>query len=236
MNTSHILPQMNPPHHFNINNSPWVKDDINKWAAILQGEKPIRYKKRTRFFSSDDKLNHLYIMQTGLAVVSLFSTEGTEKHLFFQGTGSIIGEVEMISQRRALVSAEAITECSIYKIPAEKIRVASSNPEFEKNLKESLSQKVSVLLSQIYNLSFLQCSARVAIILLHLVEQYGTETSQGFQISLRITHEQLARLVNTSRVTISQILKKMERNEIIAKSSGKLLITDLYKLNAMAVR
>lgn len=221
------------PHYFDINNSPWVSDDISKWKEILKDEKLIRYKKNTRLFSSDDVLNHIFIVQTGLVAVSLVSAEGTEKHIAFQGTGSIIGESAAFHNQKAIITTYTITDCSLFKISTEKFRTVAKNPILDQHLKESLCQKITALLSQVYNLSFLSCTARVAVTLLHLVEQYSTQTSKGYQISLRITHEQLARLVNTSRVTISQILKKMERNQILAKSSGKLLVTNIDELYKM---
>ena len=235
MNT--VTSKLNPsalPHYFDINNSPWVSDDISQWKEILHDEKMIRYKKNTRIFASDDILNHIFIVQSGLVVISLVSAEGTEKHVYFQGIGSIIGDPTAFLGKKSNVTAYTITDCCLFKISVEKVRTAALNPILDRNLNKSLCKKVSVLLSQVYNLSFLSSSARVAVALLHLVDQYGTQTEQGYQISLRITHEQLARLVNTSRVTISQILKKMERNQILAKSSGKLLVIDMNKLYKMA--
>ena len=57
-----------------------------------------------------------------------------------------------------------------------------------------------------------------------LAKKFGREVNNGQLIDLRLTHQELAEILGTSRVTVTRMMKGFERQGIIEKFPGKLII------------
>lgn len=57
-----------------------------------------------------------------------------------------------------------------------------------------------------------------------LAKKFGREVNNGQLIDLRLTHQEIAEILGTSRVTVTRMMKGFEREGIIEKFPGKLII------------
>jgi len=71
---------------------------------------------------------------------------------------------------------------------------------------------------------------RVAELLRRLADLYGEEGPNGTKIRIRLTHEQIASMTGTSRVTVTRTLKRWRKEEIIAMDGGSITLRDLSRL------
>jgi CRP-like cAMP-binding protein len=58
-------------------------------------------------------------------------------------------------------------------------------------------------------------SARLWCLLQWLAHRFGSEVDQGWLFSHRLTHQTLAEIIGTSRVTISRLIKQLEQEQKI---------------------
>ena len=70
---------------------------------------------------------------------------------------------------------------------------------------------------------------RLATVLLQLSKKYGKEVPTGTLISARLTHEDLANLIGTSRETVTTQLSKLTRLGLL-KREGRRFIVEKAKL------
>ncbi|HEY8376435.1 MAG TPA: Crp/Fnr family transcriptional regulator [Nannocystis sp.] len=75
--------------------------------------------------------------------------------------------------------------------------------------------------------------ARLADQLLALGE-HGHDTPEGRELPFRLTHEELAALIGTTRETVSVELGRLERDGLIARERRKILLLDLARLHVRA--
>ena len=97
------------------------------------------------------------------------------------------------------------------------------NPYVRCFLFEKLGERFSDVMQEMQAILFTRLDQRIARALLLRGET-----------SVRITHEQLAGEVNSTREAVSRILKDMERQSLIRLSRGQIVLTDLGALRLLA--
>ncbi len=93
-----------------------------------------------------------------------------------------------------------------------------------------LARKIRLLSSQIEGLSFDDSYFRVANALVYLTEQYGLKTEKGCRIQLKFTHQEMANLTGSCRVTVTNIFRALSNQNIIQKENGFVIVRDVGKL------
>lgn len=56
---------------------------------------------------------------------------------------------------------------------------------------------------------------RLSKLLVWLAQKFGSEVSQGIAIDLRLTHHELADLIGSTRVTVTRLLDRLDKEKII---------------------
>jgi len=78
---------------------------------------------------------------------------------------------------------------------------------------------------------------RVPIRLLQLLgwlaQKFGTEVDQGQLIDLRLTHEEIAEFANTTRITVTKLLKQFEQQGRIRRLRHHVILCH-QQLSALA--
>jgi len=81
---------------------------------------------------------------------------------------------------------------------------------------------------------FKEVPARLSRTLLRLAEQYGEREGESVRIGFKITHEELAQLIGSTRETTSLALGELERAGVLSKQRGAILLEDLERLERMS--
>ena len=80
-----------------------------------------------------------------------------------------------------------------------------------------------------------QVSGRLALLLLKMSERTGVETETGTKITLRLTHEEIACMIGTSRQTVTSLLNMFKQENSISIEEREIYIVDTDKLNKWVV-
>ena len=86
---------------------------------------------------------------------------------------------------------------------------------------------------KIEHLVFRDVHAKLAALLLDLGKEYGKETEDGLQIDQKITHQEMANLIGSTRETISLTLAAFKRKELVQLFGRTVVLTDLDGLAAL---
>jgi CRP-like cAMP-binding protein len=57
-----------------------------------------------------------------------------------------------------------------------------------------------------------------------LAKKFGQEVAQGQLIDLRLTHQEIAEIMGTTRVTVTRLLKELETQGIIQRLPRKFIV------------
>jgi CRP-like cAMP-binding protein len=82
------------------------------------------------------------------------------------------------------------------------------------------------------HLSAASPEVRIGELLLRLGQTYGRPNGAGVLLSVSLTHEQIAGMTGTSRVTVTRSLKRLRESGAIAIAGGLITILDAGALQA----
>lgn len=86
---------------------------------------------------------------------------------------------------------------------------------------EVLGARLREAHSVIHEMASFQVSARIALVLLKLGEKGGTPVGEGIKINLKLTHEEIGRMVGTSRQSVTTVLNSFKQDgSVIFKGRG----------------
>jgi len=176
-------------------------------------------------------LQSIYFVRRGRVRSSLFDEDGQEMTILIFTEGTIFGEVSAIEQSPYQVTTTTNTACTLAYLPvAEFLEKVEQSPSLARQLNRSLTQKIIRLASHIKDIALLNSDERVVAYLLKLADTFGVETELGLKIAIPFTHQEMADLIATSRVTVSKVMSLLDKEGILQRIEGYLYIKDKESL------
>ena len=177
------------------------------------------YKKRTAVFSQGDPADSVFYILKGKVKLTVVSKEGKEAIVALLDTGSFFGEGCLAGQPRRMASATAVSDCLLLSVAKKAlIRLLQEQPEFsELFVRFLLARNIRYeedLVDQLFNSS----ERRLARILL-LLSHFGKE-GKPEKIVPKISQEDLAQMVGTTRARVSHFMNKFRTLGFIEYNGG----------------
>jgi CRP-like cAMP-binding protein len=97
-----------------------------------------------------------------------------------------------------------------------------------------LAQRRREIEAKIENLVFKDVNSKLAELLLRFGEEYGVEDARGTLVALKITHQEMANLIGSTRETVSLTLAQFKKRGLIQSEGRKVIISDREGLKALA--
>ncbi len=182
------------------------------------------YPKQSVIIHGGDTPNSLYYITKGSVSVIAEENDGREMVLAYLNAGDFFGEMGLFSKdpaRSAWIRAREA--CEVAEISYERFRqLAMDEPEILFKLSSQMAFRLRRTSNMVARLAFMDVSGRVARTLLDLCEQPDAMTHpDGMQI--RITRQELGRIVGCSREMVGRVLKNLEQQNMIA-AKGKTIV------------
>ncbi len=192
--------------------------------TLLRHSHRRQYPAKTTIIHHGDKPDTLYYMVDGSVSVVIEDDEGREIVLAYLNNGDFFGEMGLFeedSERSAWVVAR--NKCEVAEINYEQFRrLADQSPEILFALTTQLAARLRKTSTKVRDLAFLDVTGRVASTLLDLAKQPDSITHpDGMQI--RITRQEIARIVGCSREMVGRVLKDLEDRGLI-HARGKTMV------------
>jgi len=175
--------------------------------------------------------SHFYFLLSGRVQVSVVSSEGNEFILEIMGRWAVCGEAAAFDGGPRFSATYAAEKVEAIEFDANNLGEAfRQDPEFALALLRIAGIKQRVVAVRVERLASQAPEGRLAELLRRLADLYGEEGPAGTRIKIRLTHEQIASMTGTSRVTVTRTLKRWRKEEIIALDSGTITLRDLKRL------
>src|ERR1700675_297511 len=85
-------------------------------ATIGAGRKLLQVPKKRRIFGQGDTADAVFYVQTGKVKLTVLSNEGKEATIGILGDGYFFGEACLVGQPLRMLSATAMTDCTLLRI------------------------------------------------------------------------------------------------------------------------
>jgi CRP/FNR family cyclic AMP-dependent transcriptional regulator len=182
-----------------------------------------RYPAKSVIIYAGDKPDVLYFVIQG-SVSVLIEDDGNEIVLAYLNPGDFFGEMGLFDEdqeRTAWVRAKS--QCEIAEISYTKFRhLAQEDPEILFMLASQMACRLRRTSNNVGRLAFMDVSGRIAGTLLDLCKEPDAVTHpDGMQI--RITRQELGRIVGCSREMAGRVLKSLESQGLLT-AKGKTVV------------
>jgi len=184
-----------------------------------------RYPAKSAIIRQGDRAGELFYIVSGSVTVLLEDDKGHEIVLAYLNPGEFFGEIGLFSgdeSRSALVRAR--TECDIAQIGYTRLRTLGDlYPQLLELMTAQIARRLRATNRKLGDLAFMDVYGRVARTLLELCEQPDAMTHpEGTQV--RVTRQELGRLVGCSREMVGKVLKEMEDQEQVLVTGRNIVL------------
>jgi len=189
------------------------------------------YKKGEIIILQDTSVEGLYILVSGRLRINRSSEDGRVKVLAILSPGDIIGEMSLLDDESASATVETMEDSRLILIRKEDFQAMLLRyPLVTIEIARILGRRLRSADKEIEELAFYSVKNRLIEALIDLANRHSERTSSGIRVSLRITHQDLADMVGSSRETITRIMNLLERDQLIVNEGGYIVIKDINRL------
>jgi len=188
-------------------------------------------------FAESEPSRGVYILRTGRATVSISSSEGRIVILRIAQAGDVLGLNAVLQSSPYDSTVKTLEPSRTVFISSEELRklMQRSQPTMHA-ISMILSRELTELTDRAKSLLLPQTvSARLAKLLLEWCNGSELNGSRAVRIDRVFTQEEIARMICSSRETVTRLLAILSRRRIIGITSDSILITDRSALEAMAI-
>jgi len=139
----------------------------------------------------------------------------------------VFGKVSLVEGRWQDVFAEAVTDARVAGVQKYALtEVIKRRPDFAVKLFSSFSERYRQSDEVIESLLHREVSTRLATLLLNLGECFGEINGSGTVLEMRLTHQDLANTIASTREAVSKVMSKFQRDDTIEIQDRKIVLVD----------
>ena len=183
--------------------------------------KELSYKRNTIVISQGDDTRSLYIVLHGRLKVLASDEEGNQTIFSFLGAGDFFGELSLLDDAPRSASVITVEDTQVLHLSHQYFNEFIKNhPEVCSLIFKALTTRIREMDNTICDLTSLDVYGR----LVQVLYKEAHETLDGSIKTERLTHQDLAEMVGSSREMISRILKELRTGEYISVDGKRITI------------
>lgn len=182
------------------------------------------FTRKAQIFDQSDPSRTVYMIKNGAVRLARITEDGKEVTVAVLGRGDIFGEESLFANAPRTTFAVAIEETLICTARAEDLfSLMKTEPQLALNVAKVVSDRLVEMTSTVEDLSYARLSDRLMHLLQRLASEHGRPVDGGVEITVRLTHADLASLIGSTRETVSLELARLVRAGRV-KQKGQTLI------------
>jgi len=188
--------------------------------------------------SPDDPPDRIHILKKGRVRVYRSTADGKQLTLDIHEKGTILGDMGLLGQDRVPEAyAEAIDDGVICTITPDELRkLIERYPIIGINIIRHLSGRLQAAERELEAMAYQRVDQRLARKLIDLGARFGIDSPRGTIIGARLTQQELAEMVGTTRETLAHTLGDFRRQGLLDTQKHQVVIRDAERLAEIADR
>jgi len=186
--------------------------------------------KHRNVYVCGDAAGSVYFIQSGQIKLLMLSPEGKECLLAIHTAGDTFGELCLTGSDPRQETATAMEETTLKRIPCAQFFLHMANNSLVEGFVQYLATRVGDQQQVIANLITVDSEHRLGETLLLLAHKLGQPDPRSTRIEQKITHEELAEMVGTTRPRITEFMRRFRSLGLIEISPEHFLIVKEAKL------
>jgi CRP/FNR family transcriptional regulator, cyclic AMP receptor protein len=191
-------------------------------------------RRREVVYLPGDPGRSLFFVNGGRIKVSKVTRDGKALTLSYCGPSEVFGETCLIDGGPRSEMAEAVENAMLTEVErADFERLLAMHPSLGSSMTKLMVTRRRELENKVEGLVFRDVTSKLAELLVKLAGEYGVDDSRGTMVALKITHQELANLIGSTRETVSLTLSTFKKRKYIVTEGRKVIISDPEGLRAL---
>jgi CRP-like cAMP-binding protein len=204
-------------------------------AALAPNLKVGTFRPRQVIYLPGDRSQGVHFLAAGRIKISKVTRDGKELTLAYRTEGDFFGEPCLLDGGPREEMAEAMDSSTTVEVDREQLdQLLRSNGAAAYKFSRSLIARRKDLETRVEQLIFKDVGSKLAELLLNLGNEHGIADERGTIVGLKITHQEMANLIGSTRETVSLTLSQFKRKGLIQTEGRKVILADHEGLKALA--
>jgi len=167
----------------------------------------------------------VFLLLNGRIKLYHLTSEGKQALLALIEPGELFGELAILGGGEREEYAEAMLKSTILRIPGQVIQnLMQQHPEVSLGVTKLMGLRRQRVEQRLKSLLFRSNRDRLTHLLLELAEKYGRFTPEGVLINIKLSHQELASIIGSTRETVTVLLGEMQDERSIDIRKRQILL------------
>ncbi len=185
----------------------------------------------TPVYLPTESADSLFLLISGLVKICHLTPDGKQSILAFVEPGGIFGELAILDGDARDEYVEAVEQSTVVMIPKEAIQqLMTTHCDVSTRLTKLIGMRYHRIQRRLKNLLFRSGRERLVHLLLDLAEQFGEPDGSSIRLRIKLSHQELANLIGTTRETATAILGRLRAQRCVAGGRRRIVLTDPLRL------
>lgn len=205
---------------------PTTDHEMIEKAAVMR-----TVSKGERIYLQGSADKNIYILKEGSVKIVKQTSQGKDVILDVIQRGTIFGEIKSIYEIERDESAEMIEDGKICTFDREKFQELMHDiPGLSIKITKMIDFRFKKIENRLLNLLHSTVEQRLAKTLLSLMEEFAVPHESGYLIKVKLTHNDYADLIASTRETVTATFNKLKRMDILDFDKKYVVIKSEEKL------
>jgi CRP-like cAMP-binding protein len=193
------------------------------------------YRPRQVIYLPGDRAQGVHFLTSGRIKISKVTRDGKELTLAYRTEGDFFGEPCLLDGGPREEMAEAMDASVTVEVDRELLdQLLKTSGAAAYKFSRALIARRKDLETRVEQLIFKDVGSKLAELLLSLGHEHGIADERGLIVGLKITHQEMANLIGSTRETVSLTLSQFKRKGLIQTEGRKVILADPEGLRALA--
>lgn len=176
-------------------------------------------------YRMEDPGDAIYFVKTGLIKISKYFPSGKEAILAVLGQYEVFGELLLKPEERRANQAEAIEKTTLIVLSRpELVRLLDARPNLALKFIQVMASRLFEAQSWSAEVSAFSAPGRLASLFARFADEFGVRTPEGTRVDLKLTQEDLSRMIGATRETVSHCLGRLRDEGAILRGRAPFVV------------
>lgn len=200
-------------------------------ARLESRSKSKTFASNSLIYLPSDQSDSVLLLVSGRVKIFHLTSEGKQALLAFIDPGELFGELAVVGASQREEFAETMEASSVVLIPRAEIqRLMEEHPGVSLGVTKLMGLRRRRVERRLKSLLFRSNRERLVHLLLELAEKYGRRTSEGVLIGIKLSHQDLASVIGSTRETVTVLLGELQSEGNLTIKRRQIVLKKLERL------
>ena len=200
--------------------------------AWLEGHARMRKLKRGEpIYLPSQTADGVVLVASGRVKICHSTPEGKQSIIDFIDAGEVFGELALLDSQQRDEYAEASEKTTLILIPKREMQaLIRKYPRIVLSVTKLIGMRRQKVERRLRNLLFRSNRDRVIHLLMELAEKYGEPTPEGLALKIRLSHQEMASVIGSTRETVTVVLGHLQAENMLTIARRRIVLKNLEML------